>query len=297
MGFFKDIVKNPIKTIASTVQSHPAAQILNATPLGQFSPANQMVNAAARGDSGSGIIKSGTGALTGLTSQLASGQGLFGGQQAGAGGGSSMANGALGMIGGGGAAGSGGGSGPNGLLTPGEQQAARQVDINAGQSRFRDLMNNDARVQEVLKHRKDGIQGLNAQEQTAAREQMVKGSQAANQGVMRSLLAQQNKSGIKGGLAAGQQMGMAKGFADSRNDQERKLLLDNYAIKDKAFDKYQDASMGQVYGELAQGVNEAGLGVADRTGYQQALIGQQMAAAAGQQPKKGFLGEIFSGIF
>lgn len=188
------------------------------------------------------------------------------------------------------------GSGP-GIPTPAESAQMRNAEIEQGRARWRDMMSANPDVQEILKRKKDMAGGLNAQEMQAARDQMIQGQQAQQQGAMRSLYAQQGRSGIRGGMAGAQQARMQGQFNNQRAQQEQKLLLDNYALKRQGLNDWETSNNRMVFGELAQGLGEAGLGVADRTGYSQYLIGQSMADAARQQPKRGFVGDLIGDFF
>jgi hypothetical protein len=156
---------------------------------------------------------------------------------------------------------------------------------------------NDPAVKDIQARREQGLQGLNSQEMQAARDQMALGMQGQQQGALRGLLAQQARSGLRGGMAGAQQAQLYRKMGQDRQAGEQKLLLDNYALKNQGLDKYQDFMMRQKFGSLAQGLGEAGLGVSDRTGYMQQQIGQQMAAAAGQTPSRGLFGQLLGGLF
>jgi hypothetical protein len=179
-----------------------------------------------------------------------------------------------------------------GSLTPAQSASAsaRDSDIETGQGRWRQMMADPA-MQEIVARRKDMVGGLNAQEMTAARDQMIRGMQGQNQNAMRALYSQQARSGIRGGMAGAQAARMQQKFGQERAQQEQKLMLDNYALKRQGQNDYQDLMMRQKFGELNQGLGEAGLGVADRTGAQQAQLAQYMAAQANKEPQRGFLGQ------
>lgn len=182
-------------------------------------------------------------------------------------------------------------------LTPAQQQLLREQDISRGQARGEEIFQNDPVMKDLLAKRQSMAQGVNAQEYQGMRDDMIKGQQGANAGYMRQLLSAQGQGGVGGARAVAQRGELVNQFANTRADAERKLLLDNIALKNQGTDSLQDFLMKQKYGTLAQGLGEAQLGVADRTGYLQGQIGQQMAAAAAQQPKQGLLGQVFGGLF
>jgi hypothetical protein len=181
-------------------------------------------------------------------------------------------------------------------LTPAQQQELREQDIKRGQARGEEIFVNDPTMQSILKQRQDAALGVNAQEYQGMRDDMIKGQQSANAGYMRQLLSAQGAGGVGGARAVGQQAELANQFAQTRADAERKLLLDNIALKREGTDSLQDFLFKQKYGTLAQGLGEAQLGVTDRTGYMQGQVNQAMANAAAQQAPQSLLQQLFGGI-
>jgi hypothetical protein len=188
-------------------------------------------------------------------------------------------------------------SGPNGIQTPAEAAASRNADISAGQANWRTTVNDDPRIKDILNRRQDLSQGLNAQELRAQREQTARNIGSQQQGAMRQLYSAQANKGIRGGMAGAQAARVQRQAMQDRQAAEQKNTLDNMAVRRQGLNDYAQMAQGLKFGEMQQGLGQAGLGVADRTGYQQALIGQSMAAAAGQQPKRGILGQVLGDLF
>lgn len=182
------------------------------------------------------------------------------------------------------------------MLTPEQARAQRDNDFQGGLDKWKGLYSDDPEIMRLKQMREGGMQGLNSEEMEANRTQTMGAMRGQQQGMMRQLLSQQGRSGVRGGLAVAQQRQLGNDQTTQRMDAERKMLLDNYALKQAGQDKYQQFVQQDKLGSLTQGTAEAGLGVSDRTGYLQALIGQAMANKAGEK-SGGFMSDLFSSIF
>jgi hypothetical protein len=178
-----------------------------------------------------------------------------------------------------------GSAGPGG--TPAQQ---RDADIEKGQARWRDTVMKDEMVQDILGRRKDMSQGLNAEEMGAARDLMIAGQQGQEQKALRSMYQNQARAGVRGGMAAAQNARLQRQFGQDRATQEQKMLIDNYNLRRQGLEDYQKLGMGLKFGEMGQGLNEAGMGVADRTGASQEQLARMMYQQAGQR------GGLFGGV-
>lgn len=183
--------------------------------------------------------------------------------------------------------------GPGGM-TIRNMQDARDADMTAGRNIWSQLTGSRPEYAAIMNRYKDMSQGLNAQEMTAAREQMARGQQGQAQSAMRSLYSNQAKSGVRGGMAGAQASRVGRQIASDRTAAEQKLLLDNYALRRQGLQDYSGVVNRDISGELGTGIGYAGLGVSDRTAAQQAAAAQAMQAANNQQSGgRGLLGWIF----
>lgn len=172
--------------------------------------------------------------------------------------------------------------GPGGM-TVRNMQTGRDEDMAAGRRAWADILSRNPEYGANLARMKDMSQGLNAQEMTAAREQMARGLQGQEQGAMRRLYSNQARSGIRGGMAGAQQMRLAQSNNQQRQAAEQKMLLDNYAIRKQGLQDYSGAVNRGISGEMATSMGYAGLGVADRTAAQQAAASAAASAANNRQ--------------
>jgi hypothetical protein len=182
-------------------------------------------------------------------------------------------------------------------LTPVQQRALRQQDIDRGMARGQEIFFNDPRINDIASRRKDLADGLNAKEMDAARGVMQTQMDNNDQRALRELLAGQGRAGVGGSRGAAQRAELKRKMNIDRANEERQYTLNQYEAKRQGLDDYQNLEMNRRFGQLAQGMGEAQLGVAERTGYMQNEIGREMARAAGKQPKQGILSTIFDGIF
>lgn len=190
----------------------------------------------------------------------------------------------------------GGSQNPTGPVSPEQARAERERDLTRGYSRGRELFVDHPYMQEILGRRRDMAQGVDSKEYQGLRDDMVSGLQSAQKGYMRQLLSSQGMNNTGAARSVGQMGELAGQFSQNRAEAEKKLMLDNIALKRQGVSDLEKFLLQQRFGELSSGLGEAQLGVADRTGYQQALIGQQMASAAQQQSQPGIVGQIFGGL-
>lgn len=204
--------------------------------------------------------------------------------------------------------------------TPAEKQAQyeelrrqREIDLTRGFERGKDLFGSDrlgrlgegkyqGGLDDLIKSRqRQAVEGLQANEYQAQREQMLQG---LNQGTLeqqRALRAIQGRSGIRGGLAAAQ-MGQIQGnAAQQRANLERDLLVQNIGQKQQAqnaLEQSMRAEQGQqaerekfnlgqrqreLMGMLTSSLGEAQLGGAERGSISQEEIGRAMQQTVANQ--------------
>lgn len=107
-------------------------------------------------------------------------------------------------------------------------------------------------IAELVRMRKEGMQGLTAPQYAVAREQMMSQQGAAEQMAQRQLARQQAISGLRGGAAAKQSSRLAQQLAQQRAQQEQGLFLADVGEKQKGMSAYEQ-SLGQaVQGEQAR---------------------------------------------
>lgn len=173
--------------------------------------------------------------------------------------------------------------------------ADRNTDFATGQARWQQIVASNPEYAANMARYKDMSQGLNAQEMTAAREQMAQGQNSTANMAMRRLYSNQARSGVRGGMASAQAGRVGRQAMTDRNSAEQKLLLDNYALKAKGLEGYSNQVNAGLAGNLATGTGEAQLGVADRTNtYQQGVNAAMLAAQ--QNQRGGLLTQIFGGL-
>lgn len=182
------------------------------------------------------------------------------------------------------------------ILNASEQQRARAADYQTGLKRGQDLFRNDPEMKDILDRRKSMLQGMDAKEMVGARDQMVRGIQGQQQQGLRQLMGSQARAGVGGARAAAQQAAFMNTANINRSNAEQDFALKNYDLKRQGLNDYSQAIGQRNFGEMASAIGEQQLGVSDRTGAQQAMIANSMAQAANQQPKKGLLSSIFSGL-
>lgn len=102
-----------------------------------------------------------------------------------------------------------------------------------------------AESQDLLERRKASLQGLSAQENQAARDQLFQSVNQDTQSNLRSLRGLQGASGQTGSSAVTQQIGVMGAGQKTRADLERDLLLKNVEMKRQNLGDYE-TSLGNV---------------------------------------------------
>lgn len=179
---------------------------------------------------------------------------------------------------------------PNSGALVGQNADARKKDIDEGMAEGRRLFYDDPDMQDIRGRRKDLAEGYSGAELGALRGVARGEIQGARKGYLANLSGNIGRAGVGGARAAAMKSAADQGFQKNIADSERKMLLDSAQMKRQGTSDYQDFLMRQRFGQLGTGLGYGQLGVSDRGA-------AASAAAAGQQPKQGFLGSFLSGIF
>lgn len=170
------------------------------------------------------------------------------------------------------------------------QDASLFSAINQGNAAGTQEFINDPQMQALAAKRADLANGLNSTQMQAERGQAINQIQGQRQQYLRQLSGQAGKAGIGGARSIAMQASADKGFNQNAEQAERQLTMDNFNAVRQGTGDYQDFLMRQKLGKLGTGI-----------AYGQLQAGQNAsaaaAAAANQEPDKGFLGNLFSGIW
>lgn len=184
----------------------------------------------------------------------------------------------------------------------------READLAQGRARGSQLFGEgslgrvgevrSADIADILARRKAGLEGLNAAENQALREQAFSGlkSQAATQA--RQLRGAQGGAGITGAVAAAQQARLMRSADDQKRQLERDLLIENIRQKQEALAGYEQslrateedelgrrkynlgAGAAEKAGQISTELGYGGLGAGERSAAQQQALGEAMQFAA-----------------
>lgn len=171
----------------------------------------------------------------------------------------------------------------------GTNAEARYADISAGNAAGRKEFYDDPEMQAGRARREDLAKGYDGQELGGMRQEargQIAGQRSAYLQQLQSKLA---RGGVGGARAAAISGAADQKYAQQGADSERKLAMDSSDMKRQGTNDLQEYVMRQKYGSLGTGLAYGQLGAQDR--------GTAAAAAANQPQKKGFLGNIFEGIF
>jgi hypothetical protein len=141
--------------------------------------------------------------------------------------------------------------------------AETRADPRTYEQRFREMIREPAalerieearpeEVAEMVRLRKEGMQGLTAPQYAVAREQMMSQQGAAEQMAQRQLARQQAISGIRGGAATKQSGRLAQQLAQQRAQQEQQLFMTDVGEKQKGMSAYEQSLGGAIQGEQAR---------------------------------------------
>jgi hypothetical protein len=191
-------------------------------------------------------------------------------------------------------------------------RAHRELDIFRGQQRGQEMFGEGSLgrieqtrsgdISDILAQRKSQSQeGFGAAEFQAAREQRLEGLGRAEQAQLRQLRGLQGAQGIRGGLAAGQTMGLMQKQAQERQSAERDLFLREADLKRQALGEYEQSLRGteadelmrqqynfenkrrELMGQLTAMYGEAALGVSERGSAASAQAAKEYARASAAQ--------------
>jgi len=171
-----------------------------------------------------------------------------------------------------------------------ELRAAREKDLQSGYAAGQKEFYDDPNMQSMLARREDLAKGYDGKTLGALREQSRSDVAGQQSKYLSQLSSNLGKAGVGGARAAAMKSAANVGFAGKRAENERAINIDQADQIRKGTDSLQDFVFRQKFGKLGQGIAEAQMGVADRTG------SMQMTAAM-FQPKKGILGETLGGLF
>jgi len=142
--------------------------------------------------------------------------------------------------------------------------------------------------QNILKERQDLAQGLNAQQLSAARQTARNQIQSDTQQQLSQLQGIQGRQGIKGGMAAAQQLGVLRSGADQQRQLERDLLTQNYAAQTQGLNNLASDVNARLYGIQASEAGASNEALAE----QSLAKGLQIAALPNPTPTPGLLGGV-----
>lgn len=166
----------------------------------------------------------------------------------------------------------------------------RDADFDKGMARGKEIFYNDPDMQTMKARREDLSKGYNGAELGSLRENARQDLEGQRSKYIANLHSQAGRGGVGGARAAAMEGAANQGFAGQRATNERAMNMDQAKMVRQGTGDLQDFLMRQKYGQLGTALGEEQLGVADRGA-------QAQAAIAGKEPKKGLLGDLFSGLF
>ena len=203
---------------------------------------------------------------------------------------------------------------PNIGLSAAASQQARLSDLAAGRAFGKSVIGTGSLgrlsqrtdMQQVIQSLRGQLQGFNAPQLQALREQATTGISGATEGARRRLAAAQARAGLRGGTAASQQAGVLQSGIQARAQAEQQLLAKQRGAQLEGaqalfqtsgdinrFDLAQAAREKQA--QLGAGLGFAQLGAAERGA--KTAAGASVAAAQAAAPKGGLLSTMFGGLF
>lgn len=130
-----------------------------------------------------------------------------------------------------------------GTLAPGEVEKAEDLSTDLDRINTAVRQGRSEEVADILKRRKENLQGLSRGEMQAERDMAGQQINRASELQRRQLAAIQARTGVRGATAGAQQMQALTAAAQTRAGFERDLFLKNEQIKRQALGSYE-ASVG-----------------------------------------------------
>lgn len=166
----------------------------------------------------------------------------------------------------------------------------RSQDRDAGQDAARRELYDDPTMQAIADRRADLAKGYSGQTLGALRDVQNREIAGQRQGYLAQLQGRAARSGIGGARAAAMGAAADRGFLKEKASAEaQQALMQEDAIR-KGQQAQDEFELNRKYGVLGAGLAEAGLGAQERSG-------TKAAAAANREPNRGFLGNLFGGLF
>ena len=154
----------------------------------------------------------------------------------------------------------------------------------------------DPMVQELINLRKAGLEGLNSQEMTAAREEGEMGLNRSLGTALRTLRTSQLGGGPRGGASMIGALPIVSNFANEQGALERKLILDNYGAKQTALGNYSDLIQSVDQNRYARQQQTLDSLSGDTSGFYNDLMRNRLAAQqAADATRQGYMGLQQSG--
>lgn len=164
-----------------------------------------------------------------------------------------------------------------------------KTEFEAGKKYGSDIYR-DKEMTDARNRLQDLSKGYSGQELGALRGQAAAETAGQRASYLQQLQSRAGRGGIGGARAAAMQGAADVGFQKAKEEQERKILLDNAQLTRQGTQDFNDFMMKQKAGELGTGALFAQLGSGERGS-------NAAAAAASSQGKKGILGNILGGLF
>lgn len=189
-----------------------------------------------------------------------------------------------------------------------ESRAEREKDFAAGRARGQELFSTpivqesaverSGSMADIIKRRRDALQGYAAPEQNALREQAMVGiNKSAGQDI-RKLRGVQGAAGVRGATAGAQVAGVLKNRGQAAANVERDLFIQNISERQAALDRLEKSISGaeavetsrlgnRKFGQLSTELGYGILGSGERSAVAQQLIGEEQAKAAAANANRG----------
>jgi len=149
-------------------------------------------------------------------------------------------------------------------------------------------------LQEIIARRRANLEGLTPEERNLLESDALARIGQQTQTSLRQLRGIQGASGVRGGLAAAQQLGALQQGQRSAAEAQRDIFLQNIAARRQALGEFersvgaeQQRAQQEKFGQLATEFGTAQLGVASRGGVRQLALGESIAQQAQNQPQGG----------
>jgi hypothetical protein len=182
------------------------------------------------------------------------------------------------------------------LGTAGKQSQSMQDLLAAQKATASTAGNRSADITDVIARRKAGLEGFNAEENTALKEQMAQQVSRAEQGALRQLKGAQAGAGIRGGLAGAQTSDVLMQGQQQRANAARDLFLQNIQQKQQALGAFEGSARAAEGEQFARQQQATGQYAGQLSGEEAARLAATQAATAGLEGTIGRQGAQDLGI-